>query len=105
MNVTMTLNSNNNTDKEHTILALDLSTALLSRMISPLHCRAARTLLKWTVRDLAKAANLSPNTISMFENERASPNPATLTVIKLTFEQHGIEFLNGDAPGVRLKPR
>ena len=72
-------------------------------MLTPLQCRLGRTLLGWTVRALAKEANLSPNTISMFENERAVPNPATLTVLKMTFDRHGVEFLNGDAPGVRLR--
>ena len=73
-------------------------------MLTPLQCRLGRTLLNWTVRDLAKAANLSPNTVSKFENARAEPNPATLTVLRLTFEKNGVEFLNGDSPGARLRP-
>ncbi|MGA7325292.1 MAG: helix-turn-helix transcriptional regulator [Rhodomicrobium sp.] len=72
-------------------------------ILTPIHCRLARTLLRWTVRDLAKAAALSPNTISKFENERAEPNRATLTVLRQTFESAGIEFLNGCEPGVRLR--
>jgi transcriptional regulator with XRE-family HTH domain len=75
------------------------------RMISALHCRLARTLLGWGVRDLAREANLAPSTISTFENGRAEPNPATLTVIRLTFERYGVEFLNGDEPGVRLRKK
>jgi transcriptional regulator with XRE-family HTH domain len=55
------------------------------------------------VLDLASAASVSPNTITKFENERAEPTRATLTVIRLAFEKHGVEFLNGDQPGVRLK--
>ncbi len=72
-------------------------------ILMPIHCRLARTLLRWTVRDLAKAAALSPNTISKFENERAEPNRATLTVLRQTFEAAGIEFFNHDEPGVRLR--
>jgi len=72
-------------------------------MLTPLQCRLGRTLLGWTVRDLAKAANLSPNTVSQFENQRAEANPSTLTVIRLAFEREGVEFFNHDQPGVRLK--
>jgi len=71
-------------------------------MISAEQCRAARGLLKWTQRDLAERARVSKDTIRHFESGRHEPNESTLTVIQLAFETHGVEFTNGDAPGVRL---
>ena len=65
----------------------------------------ARAALQWGVRDLAKKAGISANAVARFENGHHTPNPATLKVIRLAFEEAGIEFTNGEAPGVRLHPR
>ena len=64
----------------------------------------ARAALGWTTRDLAKQARVGSNTITRFENGKPVI-PATLTVIQQAFEAAGIEFSNGDAPGVKLYPR
>jgi len=71
-------------------------------MITPAQCRAARGLLKWTQADLARAARISKDTVRDFELENKTPHEATITVIKLAFEAHSVEFTNGDAHGVRL---
>ena len=65
----------------------------------------ARAALQWGVRDLASRAGISANTVARFENGHHVPNSATLKVIRLAFEAAGIEFTNGEAPGVRLHPR
>ena len=65
----------------------------------------ARAALEWGVRDLARHAGISANTVARFENGHHTPNPATLKVIRLAFEAAGIEFTNGEAPGMRLHPR
>jgi ribosome-binding protein aMBF1 (putative translation factor) len=69
------------------------------------YARAARGLLNWTVKTLAKNARLGEATITRFETGKATPNRATLTVIQLAFEQAGVEFTNDDAPGVRMRKR
>jgi transcriptional regulator with XRE-family HTH domain len=76
-----------------------------SQMLTASQCRMARAALEWGVRDLAKKAGISANTVARFENGHHTPNPATLKVIRLAFEEAGIEFTNGEAPGVRLHPR
>jgi transcriptional regulator with XRE-family HTH domain len=73
--------------------------------IKPSQCRAARGLLNWTVKTLAENARLGEATITRFETGKAAPNRATLTVIRLAFEKAGIEFLNNDAPGVRMRKK
>ena len=76
-------------------------------MISPAQCRAARGLLKWSQRDLAKDAGIAQLTVVNFENEKTAPHNATSTVLQQAFESAGVEFIdaNGGGPGLRLKGR
>jgi transcriptional regulator with XRE-family HTH domain len=62
----------------------------------------ARAALLLGVRDLASAAGVSPTTISRVERGDAL-YPRTLSAIRAALEAAGVEFTNGDAPGVRLK--
>jgi transcriptional regulator with XRE-family HTH domain len=75
------------------------------QMISPPQCRAARGLLDWTQSDLAEKAGIGVVTVRQFEGGKTQPLYATLAVLKNTFEDAGIQFLNGDGPGVRLRPQ
>jgi DNA-binding XRE family transcriptional regulator len=54
---------------------------------------------------LAKAAGVHRNTIANFETEVYGADPATLQKMQRALEKAGIEFTNGDAPGVRLRKR
>ena len=65
--------------------------------------RAARGLLNWTVRDLAARAGVHRNTITNVETGKYAGDPETLTAIRYVFGKAGVEFTNGDRPGVRLK--
>jgi DNA-binding transcriptional regulator YiaG len=71
-------------------------------MISPAQCRAARALLDWSQTTLAETARVGVATVRLFESGKTSPHNATLDVIIRTFELAGIEFISGDAPGVKL---
>jgi hypothetical protein len=67
--------------------------------------RAARALLRWTADDLAERSKLGVATIRRAE---AVDGPVPITVANAdalvrTFEKAGVEFLNGDAPGVRVR--
>lgn len=69
--------------------------------LTPEACRAARALLKWTVRDLMREAGLSPNTVTSLE----AGNPVraeTAEKIIAAFERHSVEITNGDGTGARL---
>jgi transcriptional regulator with XRE-family HTH domain len=74
-------------------------------MISPAQCRAARSLLDWRQPDLAEAAQVSEVTIRQFEGGRTKPQRATLGAIQAALEAAGVEFTNGDEPGVKLVRR
>jgi transcriptional regulator with XRE-family HTH domain len=54
--------------------------------------------------ELAAAAGVTNDTISNFEGGRHVPRKATLDAIVMSLENRGIEFTNGDSPGVRLRP-
>ena len=64
----------------------------------------ARVALGWGIRDLAREATVSPDTIARFERGEALKSQTAQT-IKEAFERAGIEFIpeNGGGVGVRLK--
>ncbi len=65
----------------------------------------ARAALNWSLEDLAKAAGVHRNTISNFETGKYAGDPEKLKQVRLALEKAGVEFTNGDAPGVRLKKK
>jgi len=68
-------------------------------------CRAARALLNWTQASLAEKASVAKQTLTDFERGARQPYPRTLADIKAALESAGVEFTNGDAPGVRMRKR
>ncbi len=74
--------------------------------MTPAQCRAARGLLHWTQEKLCEAAQVSGPTVRDFENGKVTPRRASLAAIQRALEDAGVEFTNGDEPGVKLrKPR
>jgi transcriptional regulator with XRE-family HTH domain len=71
--------------------------------LSPAQCRAGRALLNWTQEDLVRHSKITKKTVADFERGATQPRTQTLAQITAAFEAAGIEFLNGSAPGVRLK--
>jgi transcriptional regulator with XRE-family HTH domain len=73
-------------------------------MISGAQVRAARALLGWTARDLAKRAVVSISAVNLIEGADGLPSPsrAQLDAVQTALKAAGIEFLYGDAPGVRV---
>jgi hypothetical protein len=67
--------------------------------------RAARALLGWSVRELAQKANVQIFTIDQIEGSGGHNAYPGLSAIQSVLEAAGIEFLDGDAPGVRLHPK
>ncbi len=69
-------------------------------------CRMARAAVGWGVRELAKAAGVSVDTVSRLEKGE-SLLPRTVEVIQRALETAGVEFIaeNGGGAGVRLRKR
>jgi transcriptional regulator with XRE-family HTH domain len=74
-------------------------------MITPEQSRAARALIGWTQTELAAASNLSMSTIRDFERGQRVPTVNNLAAIRRALEEAGIELLDGDEPGVKLRKR
>ena len=72
--------------------------------MKPIQCRMARTALSWGVRDLAKAANVAPATVTRFEGGHGVQS-RTIDAMRSALEEAGVEFIpeNGGGPGVRLR--
>jgi len=62
--------------------------------------KAARALLNWSQADLAQKSGYSLPTINNIERGQYEAHSATMDDIIQTFEQAGIQFLDG--PGVRI---
>jgi transcriptional regulator with XRE-family HTH domain len=65
-------------------------------------CKMARVALGLGVRELATLASVSPNTIARLERGEEM-RESTLAAIQRALEDAGVEFTNGDQPGVRMK--
>jgi transcriptional regulator with XRE-family HTH domain len=79
---------------------------MLADMISPLQCRAARSILRLSLAQLAAKCRISSPTLSKFENEASSPLPAILAAIESTLLAHGIIFVdNSEGVGALLKKK
>jgi len=68
--------------------------------------RMARAALGWGVRDLAKKAGVTANTVTRIENG-ADAKQSTMDGLQHALEVAGVEFIdeNGGGPGVRLRKR
>jgi transcriptional regulator with XRE-family HTH domain len=66
--------------------------------------RMARAALKLSVRDVAGRAKISPNTVTRLE-AGLTVNNSTMEAVRRAFEAAGVEFTNGEQPGVRLRKR
>jgi len=69
-------------------------------------CKMARAATGLGVRDLAKLASISPDTVARLERGEEL-RPATVEAIRTALEAAGVEFIpeNGGGAGVRLKMR
>lgn len=72
-------------------------------MILASQCRVARALLNISQTELAVRANLSESTVRNFEAGRCAPITNNLAAIRRALETAGVEFIDGDHPGIRVK--
>ncbi len=80
--------------------------------MTPDQVKAARVLLGWSITRLSAYSDTSLHVVRTFERTgrvaplscggRSVPFDA-LVAIRTVLEEAGVEFTNGDAPGVRLQ--
>jgi transcriptional regulator with XRE-family HTH domain len=73
--------------------------------ITAAQCRAGRALLGWSQDDLVKDSKVGKSTIANFEAGKSTPYDRTLADVQAALEKAGVEFTNGDEPGVKLKAK
>ena len=74
--------------------------------MKPVQLKMARAAVGWGVRDLAKKAGVTANTVTRIENG-ADAKQSTVDRLQQALEAAGIEFIeeNGGGLGVRLRKR
>jgi transcriptional regulator with XRE-family HTH domain len=63
--------------------------------------RMARAALRWGVRELAERAGVTANTVTRIENG-SDAKQSTMDALQSALEAGGVEFTNGERPGVRM---
>jgi ribosome-binding protein aMBF1 (putative translation factor) len=76
-----------------------------AKTITKAQFRAARALLEWSRSKLGEKAGHSLATIQRVEKGGAFVSDDVREKLKATLEAAGVEFTNGDAPGVRLRAK
>jgi hypothetical protein len=71
--------------------------------MTPAQCRAARALVDMALPELARFAIVPRAVIRDFESDVVKPKPDDLLAMRQALEGAGVEFTNGDQPGVRLR--
>lgn len=69
------------------------------------HIRAARALIGWTQEELSAKAKVALGTVKRMEafDGPVGARTDTLRKIMAVLEKAGVEFLNDDRPGVRMR--
>ena len=73
-------------------------------MFEGIQVRMGRAAVGWSVRELARNAGVTPNTISRIENG-GDALASTMERIQTALEDAGVIFIDADeeGPGVRIK--
>jgi transcriptional regulator with XRE-family HTH domain len=80
-----------------------MSSRIAEKMsFSPTQCRAARALLSWSQAELAQASQVATKTIADYERGNRTPYERTIADIRAALEEAGVQFTNGERPGVGL---
>jgi len=66
-------------------------------------CLGARAMLRLTREQVSQTSKVAVATLADFEVGRRQPQPRTLAAIRTALETAGVEFTDGDEPGVKLK--
>jgi transcriptional regulator with XRE-family HTH domain len=70
--------------------------------MTPIQCKMARVAVDWGVRELARAAATSPDTIARLERGDQLKS-STIATVRAALESAGVDFVeeNGSGPGAR----
>lgn len=88
-------------------LGLRISACYGRCVITGRQLRAARVLLGWEQIELAKRARVAIGTIRRMESftGEIGSRTSTLSQVQGALERAGIQFLNDESPGVRIRKK
>lgn len=92
--------------KKRDALPTKQGSAKKRRMLTPRQLWAARILVGWNRKDLARHSKTSPDTVQAFENRGSDPKQSTILAWERALRKAGVVFIEGtdtEGPGVRLK--
>lgn len=70
--------------------------------LTPAANRAARGILKWSVRDVAENAGIAFSTVHRFE-QTGIATETTKAKIVAAYTRHNVDITNGEGTGARLR--
>jgi|HubBroStandDraft_1064217.scaffolds.fasta_scaffold1271189_1 predicted transcriptional regulator len=70
--------------------------------MTPAQCRAARALIDMSQAELAGAAIVPATLVADYEAGSVAPRVSDLAAIRQALERAGVDFIDGDRPGVRM---
>jgi transcriptional regulator with XRE-family HTH domain len=70
--------------------------------LTPEANRAARAILRWSVRDLAEKAGIAFTTVHRFE-QTGTATETTKAKIVAAYALHNVDITNGEGTGARLR--
>jgi transcriptional regulator with XRE-family HTH domain len=71
--------------------------------MTPAQCRAGRALVDMSQAELSRSSIVSRDMIADFETGIRLPSATDLMAMRQALEAAGVDFRNGDQPGVRLR--
>jgi transcriptional regulator with XRE-family HTH domain len=76
-------------------------------VITGAQIRQARKLVGWSVANLGRRAKLAASTVQRAESVDGEPliTEAHAAAIRYALGRAGVEFTNGDEPGVKMKAK
>jgi predicted transcriptional regulator len=76
-------------------------------LISGRQLKAARAMVGWEQTELARKSGVAISTVRRMESfdGDVGARTSTLKLVQRALEQAGIEFLNDEQPGVRLRKK
>jgi hypothetical protein len=84
-------------------MGTDASDPALGVIVTPVQCREGRTLIRLSQAEFARVAGVPRGALSDFEFSSLKPKPFHLAAIRAALEVAGVEFTNGEGPGVRMR--
>lgn len=70
--------------------------------MTPMQCRSGRAMAGLSQEALAVRSGITRKSLHLFEASARVMHPNNLRVVRAALEEAGVEFIDGERPGVRM---